>query len=135
MDLIQRTESEIRAYVDGYNACFNSFFETLDSKKYPPDVAVTLKECVEYMELMKAAVNGVLESEPKSRIRPNTKLKPCPFCGDTVHIQYESDPKAYSIWHDHKECSLMGPLWIDGVCAKSLSEAYKEWNKRIGGEQ
>ena len=57
-------------------------------------------------------------------------LNYCPFCGDTVHIQYESDAKAFSVWHDRKRCKFLEPLWIDGEYAKSLSEAYDIWNER-----
>lgn len=60
-----------------------------------------------------------------------TKLRKCPFCGDDVHIQYESDAKAFSVWHDNKECIFIHPLWIDGEKAKSLSDAYALWNKRV----
>lgn len=60
-----------------------------------------------------------------------TKLRKCPFCGDDVHIQYESDAKAFSVWHDNKECIFINPLWIDGEKAKSLSDAYALWNKRV----
>jgi hypothetical protein len=60
-----------------------------------------------------------------------TKLKKCPFCGDDVHIQYESDAKAFSVWHDNKECIFIHTLWIDGEKAKSLSDAYALWNKRV----
>ena len=49
-----RTESEIRAYVDGYNACYVTFCELLEG--HAPDA-------VEKMELYLMAVNSVIEKE------------------------------------------------------------------------
>ena len=57
-------------------------------------------------------------------------LKPCPFCGDTVHIQYESDIKAFTVWHKGIKCKFIEPFCINGDEAKSLNEAYKVWNER-----
>lgn len=57
-------------------------------------------------------------------------LKPCPFCGDTVHIQYESDIKAFTVWHKGNKCKFIEPFCINGDEAKSLNEAYKVWNER-----
>lgn len=49
-----RTESEIKAYVDGYNACYKDFRECLKSRK-------SLIDAIKKMEAYKAAVNGVVE--------------------------------------------------------------------------
>ena len=57
-------------------------------------------------------------------------LKPCPFCGDKVHIQYESDIKAFTVWHYGIKCKFIEPFCISGSDAKSLNEAYKVWNER-----
>lgn len=52
----QRTEAEIRAYVDGYNACFEQFTECLKGRK-------SLMDAVRKMHALKAAVNAVVEDE------------------------------------------------------------------------
>ena len=49
-----RTDVEIRAYVDGYNACFNQYSECLKNRK-------SVLDAKEKMKLYLAAVNGVLE--------------------------------------------------------------------------
>lgn len=49
-----RTESEIKAYVEGWNACHKQFCECLKGRK-------SLMDAVRKMELYKAAVNGVVE--------------------------------------------------------------------------
>lgn len=69
----------------------------------------------------------VFEAEP---MVTNKKLKPCPFCGDTVNIHYVSDEKAFTVWHDNENCIFVEPLWIYGDNIKSLSDAYDAWNKR-----
>ncbi len=51
-----RTESEIRAYIDGYNACFNQFCESLKNRK-------SVADAVRKMKLYQAAVNDVIERE------------------------------------------------------------------------
>lgn len=53
-----RTEAEMKAYIDGYNACFNQFIEYLKGINEIP-----LHEIVSNMYAMKAAVNAVVESE------------------------------------------------------------------------
>lgn len=50
-----RTESEIRAYIDGYNACFEQFCECLKSR--------SAIGAVREMELYHAAVNNVIIKE------------------------------------------------------------------------
>ena len=52
-----RTESEIRAYIDGYNACFNQFCESLKCRK-------SVVDAVRKMKLYQVAVNNVVEKEP-----------------------------------------------------------------------
>ena len=63
-----------------------------------------------------------------------SELMPCPFCGDEVHIHYESDAKAFSVWHKHDKCKFIETMWISGDDAKSLNEAYRVWNERAGRE-
>ena len=52
----QRTEGEIKAYVDGYCACYKQFCEYLRNRK-------SVREAVEKMELLVTAVTNVAESE------------------------------------------------------------------------
>lgn len=49
--MIIRTASENKAYIDGYNACFDAFTEYLQSKK-------TRQEIIEKMTLIRTAVNS-----------------------------------------------------------------------------
>ena len=62
----------------------------------------------------------------------NSNLKPCPFCGDTVSITYNSFDNVFNVWHDNDKCAFLEPAHIDGEKAKSLTEAYKIWNTRSG---
>lgn len=62
----------------------------------------------------------------------NSKLKPCPFCGSTVNIIYNSLDNAYKAYHDKGECKFIEPFYIDGEHAESLAEAYRIWNTRSG---
>ena len=49
--MLIRTESESKAYIDGYNACFDAFVGMLESKKDKDEI-------IEKMELLKTAVNN-----------------------------------------------------------------------------
>ena len=57
--VMKRTESEIKAYVDGYNACFKQFMECLKGRK-------SLIDSIRKMELFVTAVNSCVESEPQT---------------------------------------------------------------------
>lgn len=59
----------------------------------------------------------------------NSKLKPCPFCGDSVNIMYNSALNVFHVYHDNEECKF-SEFEIDGYWAKSLQEAYDIWNTR-----
>lgn len=52
--MVQRTESEIKAYVDGYKACYKNFCECLKGRK-------SVTDAVRKMEIYLAAVIGVVE--------------------------------------------------------------------------
>lgn len=52
----RRTEDEIKAYIDGYNDCFNQFCECFKGRK-------SLIDAIRKMKLYRAAVNGVIEKE------------------------------------------------------------------------
>ena len=64
-------------------------------------------------------------------IPTNSKLKPCPFCGGTVNIMYNSLGHEFHVYHDYEEC-MFDDFTISDYYAKSLSEAYEVWNKRKG---
>ena len=49
-----RTPEEIKAYIDGYNACYEQFCDCLKNRK-------SLMDAIRKMEKYKAAVNGVVE--------------------------------------------------------------------------
>lgn len=49
-----RTEEQIRAYVDGYNDCFQQFYECLKDRK-------SVMDAVRKMLMYKDAVNNVVE--------------------------------------------------------------------------
>ena len=51
--MVQRTESEIKAYVDGYNACYKDFKECMKNRK-------SLMDAVRKMDAIKAAVNATI---------------------------------------------------------------------------
>ena len=51
-----RTEAEIKAYVDGYNACFNAFCEYLKGRK-------SVIDAVRKMHMLKSAVNACIETK------------------------------------------------------------------------
>lgn len=50
----RRTEEQIRAYVDGYNACFQQFCDCLKNRK-------SVMDAVKKMRVFKDAVNNVVE--------------------------------------------------------------------------
>ena len=52
--MIQRTESEIKAYVDGYKACYKNFCECLKGRK-------SVIDAVKKMEIYLAVVTGVVD--------------------------------------------------------------------------
>ena len=56
--MIQRTESEIKAYVDGYKACYKNFCDCLKGRK-------SVVDAVRKMEIYLAAVTGVVEERSK----------------------------------------------------------------------
>ena len=55
-----RTKEEIKAYVDGYNACYEQFCKELLKKRAGVTTAINK------MEVMKVAVNSVLLTEEKT---------------------------------------------------------------------
>ena len=59
--MTKRTEEEIKAYVEGYNACFKQFCEVLpQTRKY-------IGESIEKMRIYVVAVKGVVDKENKEK--------------------------------------------------------------------
>lgn len=54
----KRTNEEIKAYVDGYNDCFEQFSECLKGRK-------NVMDAVRKMRLYREAVNNVVNTEEK----------------------------------------------------------------------
>lgn len=54
--LKQRTESEMKAYIDGYGACFLTFCELLKKRK-------NVADAVRKMQTIVYAVSAVIEKE------------------------------------------------------------------------
>lgn len=63
--MIQRTESEMKAYVDGYNACFERYTVSLQSLNLNGKDGAYISKVINDMKKLKAAVNAVVESEDK----------------------------------------------------------------------
>lgn len=57
--MTRRTPEEIRAYVDGYNDCFNQFRECLKGRK-------SVMDSVRKMQVCKDLVNRVVEAREES---------------------------------------------------------------------
>ena len=60
------------------------------------------------------------------------ELKPCPFCGETVHIIFSSASMMHMVYHKDSEfkCCIAGPFKIPITRAHSLKEAAEAWNRR-----
>lgn len=67
--MIKRTDEEMQAYVDGYNACFEKFRETLLQRNTGADKAIRK------MEMLKEAVNSVLLTENVGTCQQNVGTK------------------------------------------------------------
>lgn len=67
--MIKRTDGEVQAYVDGYNACFEKFRETLLQRNVGADKAIRK------METLKEAVNSVLLTDNVGTCQQNVGKK------------------------------------------------------------
>lgn len=54
-----RTYEEMKAYIDGYNACYKQYNEILSNDEEP----FYIRKRIEKMKVFVSAVNGVLERE------------------------------------------------------------------------
>ena len=59
------------------------------------------------------------------------ELKPCPFCGGSVTMVYNSFDNAFKFYHKDckkgEECRIIEPIMLKGI---SLAEAAEAWNRR-----
>ena len=58
-----RTESEMKAYVDGYNACFQRYTVSLQSLNLNGKNGAYISRLINDMKKLKAAVNAVVERD------------------------------------------------------------------------
>lgn len=63
--MIKRTDGEVKAYVDGYNACYDKFVEILLGRN-------GVNTAIRKMEMLKNAVNNVLLSEGSNLSAPES---------------------------------------------------------------
>ena len=60
-----------------------------------------------------------------------SKLKPCPFCGKSVSMVYNSFENIFKVYHrdgnDEENCIVEGEIKIKG---DSLTVAERNWNRR-----
>ena len=66
--MIKRTEGEVKAYVDGYNACYDKFVEILLGRN-------GVNTAIRKMEMLKEAVNSVLLTENVGTCQQNVGEK------------------------------------------------------------
>lgn len=83
--MIKRTDEEVQAYVDGYNACFEKFRETLLQRN------VGAGKAIRKMEALKEAVNSVLLTENVGTRQQNVGKKSEKVTnGDMIKALYPS---------------------------------------------
>lgn len=100
-----RTNSEIKAYVDGYTACFNQYSECLKNRK-------SVLDSKKKMEIYLAAVTGVLEATGNAtnadRIRSMTDEE----LAKTLNVSI-CPPGCNEIWACEKQEELCHDCWLD----------------------
>lgn len=58
-------------------------------------------------------------------------LKPCPFCGEQVEIEYSEHTKHFFAYHDLKKSECIIKLAILLRNAHTKEQAIEVWNRRI----
>ena len=69
------------------------------------------------------------------RVDDLSELKPCPFCGCPVYVNYSSDGKTFHFWHrrfngENRKCVVKEPIDLDGKYVESFRDAIAAWNRR-----
>lgn len=89
----RRTEGEIKAYVDGYNACYNQFCECLKGRK-------SVWQAVKKMELFVTAVNSTVEvaDTPQTEVAEDI-VKSYGFSGESYRqAKAKTEPQTDCGW-------------------------------------
>ena len=79
----KRTNEEVKAYVDGYNACYDRFVEVLMQRG-------SVTTAIRKMEMRKEAVNSVLLTENVGTCQQNVGEKSQVTNGDMIKALYPS---------------------------------------------
>ena len=59
-----------------------------------------------------------------------TKLKPCPFCGQEMRLVYSSVLERFVIAHINPYNCYFRSFEINGIAVGSLTDAKEAWNRR-----
>lgn len=81
--MIRRTNEEVKAYVDGYNACYDRFVEILMQRG-------SVTKAIEKMDMFKEATNSVLLTENVGTCQQNVREKSQVTNGDMIKALYPS---------------------------------------------
>ena len=81
--MIKRTDGEVQAYVDGYNACYEKFVEILLGRN-------GVNTAIRKMEMLKEATNSVLLTENVGTCQQNVGEKSQVTNGDMIKALYPS---------------------------------------------
>ena len=105
-----RTNSEIKAYVDGYTACFNQYSECLKNRK-------SVLDSKKKMEIYLAAVTGVLEATGNAtnadRIRAMTDEELAEFLAIKIFSLPPCHLTSGSYWEEQPVCKGCEGCWLD----------------------
>lgn len=59
------------------------------------------------------------------------ELKPCPFCGNDVHME-----AGYSYFHEYVVyCNMCDTVFTLDACYASENEVREAWNRRVSDDQ
>lgn len=118
--MIKRTDGELQAYVDGYNACFEKFRETLLQRNVGADKAIRK------MEMLKEAVNSVLLMENVGMRQQNVgEMSEKVTNGDMIKALYPNI----------EEERIEDIINIYSLCQHSVTFDTEWWDKPYGTEE
>ena len=65
-----------------------------------------------------------------------SELKPCPFCGRKVSMEYNSRDNVFKVYHsrlsDALDCPIVEPIRLVGL---NIERAEEAWNRRANDER